>query len=92
MEIGLPVRSAVLKPCAGRLVVEWVTTSEYLLLIVFAFLTDSVRISQSVPKAMAEIAGGVRSEMVRVKSCLQANLSDSAFSFQNAFDIRASAL
>jgi hypothetical protein len=36
---GLPVRSAVLKPCAGRLVVEWVTTSEYLLLIVFAFLT-----------------------------------------------------
>ena len=35
---GLPVRSAVLKPCAGRLVVGWVTTSEYLLLIVFAFL------------------------------------------------------
>src|SRR5271155_159381 len=34
---GLPVRSAVLKPCAGRLVVGWVTTSEYLLLIVFAF-------------------------------------------------------
>jgi hypothetical protein len=32
---GLPVRSAVLKPCAGRLVVGWVTTSEYLLLIVF---------------------------------------------------------
>jgi hypothetical protein len=35
---GLPVRSAVLKPCAGRLVVGWVTTSEYLLLIVFVFL------------------------------------------------------
>jgi hypothetical protein len=34
---GLPVRSAILKPCAGRLVVGWVTTSEYLLLIVFAF-------------------------------------------------------
>ena len=33
---GLPVRSAVLKPCAGRLVVGWVTTSAYLLLIVFA--------------------------------------------------------
>src|SRR6266516_340145 len=32
---GLPVRSVVLKPCAGRLVVGWVTTSEYLLLIVF---------------------------------------------------------
>jgi hypothetical protein len=31
---GLPVRSAVLKPCAGRLVVGWVTTSESLLLIV----------------------------------------------------------
>jgi hypothetical protein len=40
---GLPVRSAVLKPCAGRLVVGWVTTSEYLLLIVFAnsFLVES---------------------------------------------------
>ena len=35
---GLPVRSAILKPCAGRLVVGWVTTSEYLLLIVFVFL------------------------------------------------------
>jgi hypothetical protein len=35
---GLPVRSAVLKPCAGRLVVGWVTTSEYLLLIVLEFL------------------------------------------------------
>ena len=32
---GLPVRSAALKPCAGRLVVGWVTTSEYRLLIVF---------------------------------------------------------
>lgn len=32
---GLPVRSAVLKPCAGRSVVGWVTTSEYRLLIVF---------------------------------------------------------
>jgi hypothetical protein len=31
----LPVCSAKLKPCAGRLVVGWVTTSEYLLLIVF---------------------------------------------------------
>ncbi|KAJ5300764.1 uncharacterized protein N7443_005766 [Penicillium atrosanguineum] len=29
---GLPVRSAVLKPHAGRLVVGWVTTSESLLL------------------------------------------------------------
>jgi hypothetical protein len=34
----LPVRSVVLKPCAGRLVVGWVTTSEYLLLIVLEFL------------------------------------------------------
>ncbi|PYI05138.1 hypothetical protein BO78DRAFT_318724, partial [Aspergillus sclerotiicarbonarius CBS 121057] len=33
---GLPVRSAVLKPHAGRLVVGWVTTSESLLLYVFA--------------------------------------------------------
>src|SRR5271155_3678815 len=35
---GLPVRSAVLKPCAGRLVVGWVTTSESLLLFVLHFL------------------------------------------------------
>ena len=35
---GLPVRSVILKPCAGRLVVGWVTTSEYLLLIVLSFL------------------------------------------------------
>lgn len=33
---GLPVRSAVLKPHAGRLVVGWVTTSESRLLYVFA--------------------------------------------------------
>ena len=32
---GLPVRSAVLKPHAGRLVVGWVTTSESQLLYVF---------------------------------------------------------
>ncbi|PYI05130.1 hypothetical protein BO78DRAFT_318761, partial [Aspergillus sclerotiicarbonarius CBS 121057] len=35
---GLPVRSAVLKPHAGRLVVGWVTTSESLLLYVFVLL------------------------------------------------------
>ncbi|KAL2784687.1 hypothetical protein BJX66DRAFT_83412 [Aspergillus keveii] len=34
---GLPVRSAVLKPHAGRLVVWWVTTCESLLLYVFTF-------------------------------------------------------
>ncbi|PLB53281.1 hypothetical protein P170DRAFT_352310, partial [Aspergillus steynii IBT 23096] len=34
---GLPVRSAVLKPHAGRLVVGWVTTSESRLLYVFLF-------------------------------------------------------
>ena len=34
---GLPVRSAVLKPHAGKLVVRWVTTSESLLLYVFVF-------------------------------------------------------
>jgi hypothetical protein len=32
--IGLPVRSAIHKPQIGRLVVGWVTTSEYLLLYV----------------------------------------------------------
>ena len=35
---GHPVRSAILKPQIGRLVVGWVTTSESLLLYVFAFL------------------------------------------------------
>jgi hypothetical protein len=35
---GLPVRSAVLKPHAGELVVGWVTTSESSLLYVFLFL------------------------------------------------------
>ncbi|KUM59842.1 hypothetical protein ACN42_g7292 [Penicillium freii] len=34
---GLPVRSAVLKPHAGELVVGWVTTSESSLLYVFDF-------------------------------------------------------
>jgi hypothetical protein len=35
--IGHPVRSAIHKPQIGGLVVGWVTTSEYLLLYVFAF-------------------------------------------------------
>jgi hypothetical protein len=34
---GHPVRSAIHKLQIGRLVVGWVTTSEYLLLYVFAF-------------------------------------------------------
>ena len=45
---GLPVRSAVLNPYAGRLVVGWVTTSESLLLIVFdlfCFLEMSIPLS-----------------------------------------------
>jgi hypothetical protein len=36
--IGHPVRSAIHKPQIGRLVVGWVTTSEYLLLYVFRHL------------------------------------------------------
>jgi hypothetical protein len=38
LKIELPVRSAVLKQCTGGLVVRWVTTGEYPLLYVFAFL------------------------------------------------------
>jgi hypothetical protein len=38
MRILLPVRSADIKHDTGGLVVRWVTTSEYLLLYVFAFL------------------------------------------------------
>ena len=38
---GLPVRSAVLKPHAGWLVVGWVTTSESRLLYVFVFCKRS---------------------------------------------------
>jgi hypothetical protein len=37
---GHPVRSAIHKPQIGRLVVGWVTTSEYLLLYVFDFFAD----------------------------------------------------
>jgi anaphase-promoting complex subunit 2 len=37
--IGHPVRSAIHKPQIGRLVVGWVTTSEYLLLYVFVIFT-----------------------------------------------------
>ena len=40
MKPELPVRSAVLKHGTGGLVVRWVTTSEYPLLYVFAFLFD----------------------------------------------------
>ncbi|KAJ5394022.1 L-lysine 2-3-aminomutase [Penicillium crustosum] len=39
---GLPVRSAVLKPHAGELVVGWVTTSESSLLYVFIFTSISI--------------------------------------------------
>ena len=38
---GLPVRSAVLKPHAGQLVLRWVTTWESWLLIVFVFLMNT---------------------------------------------------
>ncbi|PYI26043.1 hypothetical protein BP00DRAFT_356978, partial [Aspergillus indologenus CBS 114.80] len=44
-KIGLPVRSAVLKPHAGRLVVGWVTTSESLLLYVFVFASGSLKVN-----------------------------------------------
>ena len=37
---GLPVRSAVLKPHAGQLVLRWVTTWESWLLIVFVFFDE----------------------------------------------------
>ncbi|KAJ5124093.1 L-lysine 2-3-aminomutase [Penicillium bovifimosum] len=40
---GLPVRSAVLKPHAGELVVGWVTTSESSLLYVFLFFPILLR-------------------------------------------------
>jgi hypothetical protein len=38
LKTRLPVRSALFKQRTGRLVVRWVTTSEYLLLYVFLFL------------------------------------------------------
>ncbi|KAJ5210102.1 L-lysine 2-3-aminomutase [Penicillium cf. griseofulvum] len=38
----LPVRSAVLKPHAGELVVGWVTTSESSLLYVFVLVTTNL--------------------------------------------------
>ncbi|KAJ9486619.1 hypothetical protein VN97_g6717 [Penicillium thymicola] len=45
---GLPVRSAVLKPHAGELVVGWVTTSESSLLYVFIFVCFCYHI-ESIP-------------------------------------------
>jgi hypothetical protein len=39
---GLPVRSAVLKPHAGELVVGWVTTSESSLLYVFESIFEGL--------------------------------------------------
>ncbi|EKV12620.1 L-lysine 2,3-aminomutase, putative [Penicillium digitatum PHI26] len=44
---GLPVRSAVLKPHAGELVVGWVTTSESSLLYVFIPFFFVLRLSSS---------------------------------------------
>jgi hypothetical protein len=44
---GLPVRSAVLKPHAGELVVGWVTTSESSLLYVFVFASLSGTVGAS---------------------------------------------
>ncbi|PWY79409.1 hypothetical protein BO94DRAFT_471583, partial [Aspergillus sclerotioniger CBS 115572] len=41
---GLPVRSAVLKPHAGRLVVGWVTTSESLLLYVLEHYSNFLHV------------------------------------------------
>ncbi|KAJ6186417.1 L-lysine 2-3-aminomutase [Penicillium mononematosum] len=47
----LPVRSAVLKPHAGELVVGWVTTSESSLLYVFVVLSFAVILNApSTPK------------------------------------------
>ncbi|KAF1936201.1 hypothetical protein EJ02DRAFT_359663, partial [Clathrospora elynae] len=42
----LPVRSAVLKQCTGRLLVRWVTTSESLLLYVVAFCSTALPLPQ----------------------------------------------
>jgi hypothetical protein len=39
---GYPVRSAILQPPIDKLVVEWVSTSEYLLLYVFCFFDHCV--------------------------------------------------
>jgi hypothetical protein len=42
LKTRLPVRSALFKQRTGELVVKWVTTSEYPLLYVFAFLLVTV--------------------------------------------------
>jgi hypothetical protein len=55
---GLPVRSVVLKPCAGWLVVGWVTTSEYQLLIVLLFLLlfHFCRLVEQVKQALQKLS------------------------------------
>jgi hypothetical protein len=60
--IGHPVRSAIHKPQIGRLVVGWVTTSEYLLLYVFRFIfagSSLPRLSTSIIFFIKSIIEGV---------------------------------
>ncbi|KAF2628426.1 hypothetical protein BU25DRAFT_467015 [Macroventuria anomochaeta] len=47
LKTRLPVRSALFKQCTGGLVVRWVTTSEYPLLYVFAFLQFQLLLNRS---------------------------------------------
>ena len=63
-KIGLPVRSAVLKPHAGELVVGWVTTSESSLLYVFIFLLTVVLFEdeQTMAKRCVPCQVGIRRE------------------------------
>ena len=55
-KIGHPVRSAIHKPQIGRLVVGWVTTSEYLLLYVFGFFFFLLLAIEWKPKKQEELS------------------------------------
>jgi hypothetical protein len=63
---GHPVRSAIHKPQIGRLVVGWVTTSEYLLLYVFGlFSFDSALSEIEVERGYSELVEAFRRTLVR---------------------------
>jgi hypothetical protein len=63
LKTRLPVRSALFKQRTGGLVVRWVTTSEYPLLYVFAFLLAAVSGDQK-EKAMLFLADAMCEKVV----------------------------
>ena len=83
---GLPVRSVVLKPCAGRLVVGWVTTSEYLLLIVLDFLQPHSAAMEFESQAIIEFVV----ELLKAMNTLAWSISEICRSSPGSFGVALS--